>query len=104
MTKTQDDVFNELENTKSSELKQEREQERARALTDLAEVMCTPAGARVLQRLLAKAHIYQTSMTRDTHLTAYREGWRSYGLWLLTEMNEADAGASAQLMHSGSKL
>lgn len=91
MENTQDldflDAFEkEIEAENASDLQKAQEK------SDLSSVMNTPEGERVLRRILAATKPFGLSYTRgDTHETAYREGMRRVGLWLLAQMGDADA-------------
>lgn len=67
--------------------RRERREKRAReqAQADLREVMGTPAGRRVVWRLLERCRLFSTSFTGNSE-TFFREGERSVGLWLLQEL------------------
>lgn len=57
--------------------------------TEKAEVhmlLSTYEGRHLLWRILEKCGIYRTSFTGDAQLTAFREGERNIGLWVLTEI------------------
>lgn len=76
------------------------ESARLREISDLCFVMRSREGERVLRRILGATRLYGLSYTRgDSHETAFREGMRRVGLWLLSEMGEADAGLCAEIVH-----
>jgi len=79
--------------TLDTEEQQERIAERNAALlreqiladTAFSTVANTPEGRRFLRRVLAECGIYQSSFAKgEGDVTAYREGKRSIGLWLLS--------------------
>jgi len=67
-----------------------RERHRARDLSDLKEFGSTPAGRRVLWRLLSLSGIYRSSMSENPLLMAFSEGARDMGLALMMDLDELD--------------
>lgn len=64
-------------------------------------VMDTPEGAHVLRSILAETYPYRTTYTRgDAMETAYREGKRAVGLWLMAKMGEVDSALGVSIVHS----
>lgn len=69
------------------------------ALADLRAVLALAEGRRWLWRLLAHAELFRSSFDADNPArTAYREGRRGVGLWLLDEMAQADPAAFPSLV------
>jgi len=65
----------------------------------MREVLATPAGARVLWRILGQAGIFDMSFVPGLpESTAFNEGRRSVGNWLWNEVSEADVGRLFQIM------
>ena len=65
------------------------------------EVMNDENGARVLRKILEKTGIYRTTYVRgDQYETAFREGGRNVGLWLLSKMSEADQWRTSEILNS----
>lgn len=92
------DVLDELER----ELAESERSDEQKALenVDLVRVMQTPEGERVLRRILAFSRLFKVSYVRgDSHETAYCEGRRQVGLWLLSIMGEADAALCSRVMN-----
>jgi hypothetical protein len=53
---------------------------------DIAAVMDIPEGRRVTHRLLTQAGVFRTSFAVDPCQTAFNEGQRNLGLWLLSQI------------------
>lgn len=69
-----------------------------RNMSDLQSVLKTSAGRRVLWRILQAAQIRQHGFVPgDALATAFHCGQRSIGLFLLEEIEQANAGAYQQL-------
>lgn len=67
-------------------------------LRDLATVLETPAGARVLLRLLHRSGpLRQTFDANSERISSLRAGERNIGLWLLGELSEARPDAIGAL-------
>jgi len=47
----------------------------------------TPAGKRVLWKILEWAHVYKSNMNNDSNLVIFREGERNLGLKVMRTMN-----------------
>lgn len=63
-------------------------------------VMDTRDGAIVLRSILRETKPYCTTYTRgDAAETAYREGKRAVGLWLMSKMGEVDAALAVNIVH-----
>jgi hypothetical protein len=67
-------------------------------IADLRAAMADPVASRVLWRVLAKCHVYETSFTGHGSRDAFNEGERNIGLFLIAEMTEADPAGFAKLM------
>lgn len=86
---------------KEIEAKDASDLQKAQEKSDLISVMDTPEGERVLRRILAETKPFGLSYTRgDTHETAYREGMRRVGLWLLAQMGDANAELCNRVAHN----
>ena len=70
---------------------------RERELHDLGTVLSIPQGQRVLWRLLERCGVYKTSISTDPYATYYNEGERNIGLFLMSEINEVDPQALADM-------
>lgn len=54
-------------------------------------VMDSTDGAHVLRAILAETHLFRTTYVRgDAQETAFQEGKRAVGLWLLAKLGRAD--------------
>lgn len=77
-----------------------RKEKRDRQLqqNDLRAVLATPAGGRVLWRVLEHAGMFQSVFNLDAGLMAFLEGARNEALWLVSEINAVDPQAIFRLM------
>ena len=64
---------------------------------DLKFILATPKGRRYLHDLLDFCGLYRTSMTGSSE-TFFREGMRSTGLKILSDIAEADQDAYLKMM------
>lgn len=71
--------------TASRKAKRQREAD----LADLRAVAATPGGVRVLRRILERCGVYKLSYAPDAGATAFNEGMRNIGLWILSEVEES---------------
>jgi hypothetical protein len=69
-----------------SRARETEQMRRDRQDADLRAVLMTYAGRAVAWRLLEQCGIYELSFSADSHRTAFREGNRNVGLFLLTEI------------------
>lgn len=85
---------------KESVAQQDRDARRKREgeLADLRAALADPVASRVLWRVLERCHVYQTSFTGHGSRDSFLEGERNIGLWLISEMNEADPTGYANLI------
>lgn len=68
------------------------------------EVMNDENGAKILRLILEESGIYRTTYVRgDQFDTAFREGQRNLGLWLLNKMGQADQARTAEILNSPSE-
>lgn len=56
---------------------------------DFASMAASPEGRRWLRRLLEECRIYQSTFTGDALSSAFQEGRRSTGLWVLEQFNHS---------------
>lgn len=89
------DVFKIDEANKDSQ--KEFDKRRIRELDDLQKVLKIPEGRRLIRRLLEEAGIFKASFSQNSMLTAFNEGKRDQGLWLIRDIDEADPNAYAQI-------
>jgi len=55
---------------------------------DLRELMSLPSGQRFMRRFLEEAGVYRISFASgDPHATAFNEGRRNLGLWLISQLS-----------------
>lgn len=57
-------------------------------IDDFRWLMRNKQGRRVMWRLLSKAGIFQSGFASDAMLMAHREGFKDYGRWLITEIEQ----------------
>lgn len=65
---------------------EERRKKRLLELSDLTVVMRSPEGRRVVWQAMAFAGIYRSSFDNSGSVTAWNEGRRSVGLYLLQQL------------------
>ena len=66
---------------------------RLRQIEWLKDILSKSGGRDCIWRLLIQCGVYHTSFTGDAPHTFLNEGKRQIGLWVLTEINEADPQA-----------
>ncbi len=66
---------------------------RLREIAWLKDVLHSVAGRDFIWRLLIQCGVWHTSFTGDAPHTFFNEGKRQVGLWVLTEIEEADKRA-----------
>ncbi len=59
----------------------------------LKDILSKPGGRDFIWRLLTECGVYHTSFTGEVNSTILNEGRRQIGLWVLTEMFDADPTA-----------
>lgn len=82
---THDDIDNAARAAKAEAKRQGERREALAEIRDLVEVMNTAAGRSLIHRLLSRAGVFRISFSGDPHQTAFNEGQRNIGLWVLTE-------------------
>lgn len=65
---------------------------------DLLTVSNTPAGQRVLQRIVAEGGLFQESFSDSHARMAFREGQRKIVRWLLTEVERVNKNVVVKLI------
>ena len=73
--------------TKKQRLQREAQAE-AVATTDLVWLMGTEQGRRIVRRLLDKSGVFRSSFDPNAMTMARAEGVKSYGMWLLEDIEE----------------
>jgi hypothetical protein len=58
-------------------------------LGDLKWQMSSRRGRRIICRLLDESGIHRSTFDKDTHQTAFNEGWRNFGNSLLVKLDAA---------------
>jgi hypothetical protein len=75
--------------------KHERQRKDAEDFTWLME---HPQGRRFVWRLLERAGVYRTSFNSSGSVTAFNEGKRDIGLWVMTELHDHAPGALLEMI------
>lgn len=83
--------------TKVKKAAQKERRVSAEELADLRTVLLSPAGHRVLKRIVDFCGILKTTYTGDGH-GAFREGQRAVGLKIVGEVAEAERSAFAEIV------
>lgn len=73
---------------------------RAAELSDLEAVIKTPAGLRVLSRVMDKCGLLAPNMFTGNSTTFYNLGKRDVGLWMYNEIMEANPGSFIAMMET----
>jgi hypothetical protein len=76
------DIYEQQEQQEEALL--ERQYRDALNQSDFEQVCKTTEGRRFIRRVLGECGVYQSSFTGDAQTTAYREGMRTIGLWLVS--------------------
>jgi len=71
-------------------------------LGDLRQLLKTKWGRRLVWRVLEKAGIHRTSFTGNS-TTFFNEGQRNIGLWLESEVTDADTNGYLQMIKENNK-
>jgi len=90
------DVFKIDEANKESQ--DEFAKRRDRDISDLQMVLKAPQGRRLILRILSEAGIVKASFTLNSMQTAFNEGKRDIGVWLLKDLDEAEPMAFSQML------
>lgn len=77
-----DDMFTTHYDDEQIDRASERDMNRVLDELDFEKLVNGVEGRRFIRRLLAETGVNSQSYAGDTHLTAYREGRRSIGLWI----------------------
>ena len=83
---------------KNEEKQKEFEKVRDREIDDLQRVLRLPEGRRLILRILSEAGLFRASFTLNSMQTAFNEGKRDSGLWLMRDVDEADPNAYPQML------
>lgn len=90
-------VGNAADESQIATAKRKERLRRERELEDLRSVLGSPAGRRLLWRLLGECHVFE-SIWRASAEIHFLEGKRNVGLFLLHEIHEARPEALLQMM------
>lgn len=80
---------------------EKRQQERNKVLQekqDLVDVMSTPAGRRLMHKILARTGIYRCSFNGQSNATIFAEGGRNQGLMLLADIQTVAPGSYLKML------
>lgn len=69
-----------------------------RRRSDFLTVLEIPAGRRVLLEILEKCNVFGPSIAEDAHQTAFNEGVRQPGIWLIRSIEAACPGEAGRLI------
>jgi hypothetical protein len=67
------------------------------AAEDLEAVLATPAGRRLIYRMLGECGVYRSSFSGNSG-SFFQEGKRAIGLWLISEMEGVDVTAYPRML------
>lgn len=93
-------AYNAADESQVEERKNKELKGRELELSDMAAILATVEGRRIIWRYLDKCGVFRTSMTGNSQ-TFFNEGMRNVGLMLLTDINEADPAAYVKMMQEG---
>lgn len=82
----------------NEESKQEFIKRREREISDLQKVLRVPEGRRLILRILSEAGVVRASFSLNSMQTAFNEGKRDIGVWLLKDLDEAEPMAFSQML------
>jgi hypothetical protein len=96
------DPLDQRQHEHDEETRQVLERERrAQEIADFRWLMEQPQGRRFAWRMLAEAGVYRSTFNSSGSITAYQEGQRKMGLWLMLQIHEhAPASLLAMLEES----
>ena len=89
------DVFN--IDAQNKEAQKEYEKRRVREIDDLQKVLKSPEGRRFVWRVLSEAGVFKASFSLNSMQTAFNEGRRDIGIWLIKDIDRAEPNAYAQM-------
>lgn len=90
------DVFNiEEENAKKEK---EYQKSHDRDVADLKKILKLPEGRRLILKFLTETGVVSASFSLNSMQTAFYEGKRDVGLWLLKRLDEAEPMAFSQML------
>ena len=89
------DIFKIDEQNK--EVQKEFEKRRTREIDDLQKVLKIPEGRRLIWRILSEAGVFKASFSLNSMQTAFNEGRRDIGIWLIQDVDRAEPNAYAQM-------
>lgn len=82
---------------KQAKIDKEAKYNKARDIADMQKLLRMPEFRRFAWRKLSETGIFRASFSQNAMLMAYSEGKRDIGLGFLTDLNEADPNAFAQI-------
>ena len=82
----------------NNESQKEYQKRRARDIDDLQKILRLPEGRRFLLKILTESGMFHASFSLNSMTTAFNEGKRDIGLWLLKDIDEAEPRAYPQMV------
>jgi len=82
----QDDIDPAARAKRRKEKTDEARQELRAEAFEFVELMDLRSGRNVVHRMLSKAGVYHTTFALDPYQTAFNEGQRNMGLWMLSQV------------------
>lgn len=82
---------------KNEEAQKDFKNLRDREIDDLQRILRLPYGRRFVLRVLSEAGLFRASFTLNSMQTAFNEGKRDNGLWLMRDVDEAEPSAFSQM-------
>ncbi len=84
----QDDFDPQIAQQRAEERELRKREQANNDAMDIVWLMSEPQGRRVVHTMLSKAGIWRTSFSPDPYTTAFNEGQRNIGLWLLSVVQQ----------------
>lgn len=82
----------------NEEIEKAYKRRREREIADLKKILKCPEGRRFVLRLLSEAGMFRTPFTLDPAQTSFNCGRQDMGLWLVSELHQAEPFAYAQML------
>ena len=93
-----DNFYSDVIDAKNKESKQEFQRRRDREIEDLRSLIKKPEGRRVIWKILETCGVFKASFSLNSMQTAFNEGKRDIGLWLLKDVDMAEPMAYSQML------
>ena len=82
----------------NAESQQEAAKKRDRDISDIQRILKVPEGRRLILRILSETGLFRASFSLNSMQTAFNEGKRDIGAWLLKDLDEAEPMAFSQML------